>query len=167
MASMISVTGIAEIDAKMAAMPVSLRNKALRKGCREVAKVTLKEAKARAPKKSGDLARSLVVKATKISRKNRKVLVGVSVTTKAGMFQGDQFYGGFLELGTTQRVQKTTGRATGKIDKTRWEFLRPALSSFLERKTEIFRSTVAKWMTEQADKQIAKYNAARTGAGTE
>jgi HK97 gp10 family phage protein len=156
MTKMINVTGIAEIDAKLDAMPASLRNKALRKGCREVAKITLKEAKARAPKKSGDLARSLVVKATKISRKNRKILVGVSVTTKAGMFQG-----------TTQRKQKTTGRATGQIDKTRWQFLRPALSSFLERKTEIFRTVVAKWMTEQADKQIAKYNAARTGAGTE
>lgn len=157
----ISVTGITEIDAKLAAMPTILRNKAMRKGCREVAKITLKDARARAPKASGNLAKSLVVKATKISRKNRKFIVGVSVTTKQGLFQGDQFYGGFLELGTAARKQKTTGRATGSIDKQRWAFLRPALAAFLDTKHQVFQAVITKWMNEQADKQIAKYNLAR------
>lgn len=150
----IEVTGIKELDEKFLAMPNTLQKKALRPACRIVAKITLQDARTRAPVKTGDLRKSLTVRATKINRSNAKYIVGASVTTRDGLFRGDQFYGGFLEMGTDQRKTKR-GDNRGRVEKERWNFLRPALLAFPELKLWEFRKAVGMWMAFQADKQIA------------
>ena len=128
-------------------MPESLQKKALRKATREVAKLVLDTAKAYAPHRTGNLEASLRVRAMKRSRKNKHT-VGNSVQTKEGMFQGDEFYGGFLEFGTEERTTKT-GKSTGKIDDKEFWFLRPALYAFEELKRTVFTTTIREWLSAQ------------------
>lgn len=154
----IAITGVAELDAKFRAMPNTLQKKALRPATRAVAKLTLQDAKARAPQKTGQLAKSLKVVATKASRRKDKYTVSHSVQTSDGMFQGDQYYGGFMEFGTKERYTKA-GAYRGYIKRTFW-YLRPALKAFPEKKLALFRDHVYAWMTTVADKHMAQHRLA-------
>lgn len=118
------ITGDKELDALLAGLEPKLQKKLSRQATRKAAKdIVLPAAKAAVPFDTGELEESLVVRAMKRSR-NR---IGNIVTTKEGLWRGDQFYGAMLEFGTKERVQKTTGRAVGRIEPRRFAFLRPAV----------------------------------------
>jgi len=76
----------------------------LRKAMRAGAKVILPAAKANTPLDSGQLKRSIRVRATKRSRTH----VGITVVTGKEFFKGDFYYGGMQEFGW-----KTGRRGTG------------------------------------------------------
>lgn len=145
----VSVTGVAELDRKFARMPESLQKKALRPACRLVAKLVRQIALSLVPRRTGALARSLVVRAAKRSRRF-KHQVAVSVRTKDGFFHGDEFYGGMIEFGTGPRSTRS-GANRGSIRE--FKFLREGLYSFPDRKRRIFQKAVRDWMRTQTDKE--------------
>jgi HK97 gp10 family phage protein len=71
----------------------------LSKAMRAGAKPILETAKAMAPVDTGDLRRSLKIRAIKRNRKGR---VGVVISTDKGFFKGDTFYAAFHEFGTSR-----------------------------------------------------------------
>ena len=147
----LKITGFKRLDKKLTEMPRAMRRKPLRKATREVAKFTLHLAKQEAPEgEEGNLVRSLKVKAAKRSRRLKNV-VATNVETSEGWFKGDEFYAGFMELGTKQRATKE-GWNRGAIDKEKHWFLRPALYTFVEKKKRIFVRAVHQWINSQKSK---------------
>lgn len=71
--------------------------KAVKQGARKGAKVVAESAKIKAPRESGELRRSIKVRALKRTRTGK---LGAVVLTGDGFFKGDQFYAGFIEYGT-------------------------------------------------------------------
>ena len=147
----VTLTGDKALDKKLSAMPTRLRNKAMRQACRVVAKLVHTDARQKVPRKSGDLAKSLVVRAAKRSRKH-KHQVAVTVRTKDGFFQGDQFYGGFLEFGTAERQTKA-GASRGRVPQ--FKFLRNALYSFPETKRQIFVNHIRSFIKAEEVKSVS------------
>lgn len=137
-----SVTGFRQADRKLAGLGKGLQNKALRKGCREVAKLVRKQVVAAVPRLTGALAKSIVVRARKRSRKHKND-VAVVVRTKEGFFQGNQFYAGFLEFGTEPRRTKS-GKYLGAIKPGR--YFRDSLYSFPDRKRRIFQAEIRRYL---------------------
>lgn len=153
------VTGIPQLDAKFKEMGLSMAKKAMRRGTREVAKVSLQMAKATAPKRSGLLARSLKVVAKPRSRRqDQQFVVGARVQTKEGFFKGKTFYAGFLELGTRQRFAKSTNPPAGRgfISRAKFAFLKKANDAFQGRKRGIYIRAIGDWIREQASKPAKK-----------
>jgi HK97 gp10 family phage protein len=142
------ITGIEEVDAAFKDIPLSLQKKGCRKGTRAAAKAVLLAAYKYVPVKTGALRKSLKVRAQKRFRdKRRKDWVGALVQTVDGMFKGDQFYGGFLEFGTKERITKA-GHPTGRIDRDEWNYLRQALYENRSVKLAAFEAEVTKWLRE-------------------
>ena len=156
-------TGFEELDRKFREMPVTMQKKAMRPAAREVAKLVRLQALASVPRKTGALAKSLVVRAAKRSRRH-KDQVAVSVRTRDGFFKGDQFYGGMIEFGTGDRWTRGRGRKNARSDSGRrvfrgripeFKFLRNSLYSFPERKRRFFHNAIRRWMREQQVKAAA------------
>ena len=123
MAAGVIITGDKALDRKLAGLPDKLAKKLSKQATRKAAKeIVLPRAKADAPVDTGELEDSLTVRAVKRSRRR----IGHMVTTRDGMFQGDQFYGGFVEWGTHERQTKS-GKSTGRIQPNEFMFLRSAL----------------------------------------
>lgn len=81
--------------------------KALRKATRKGANVIRKDARARANRRTGGYRKSLRVKALKLRD-------GEVAAYKVGPSKGGK-HGVLIEQGTTDRVQKATGRSTGRM----------------------------------------------------
>lgn len=112
-------------------LPKAIQNKVLRKATRDVAKQDVLDlAKQLVPVATGALEDSLTVRAAKGLKRGE---IGASVQTRDGMFQGDEFYGGFQEFGFTQR-----DGAKNEGD----PFLRPALYEESDRKLRTFMRSV-------------------------
>ncbi len=141
----IVLTGFRRVDDRLKALPEKLLKQALRSATRDIAKLTLRMARDEAPHDTGELERSLTVKALKRSRR-WKWFVGSSVQTREGMFTGDQFYGGFLEYGTNRR--RTKSGANRGIGPER-AYLRPALYRFPDRKRRLFQVALVRWLRKQ------------------
>lgn len=118
------VTGDKRIDAMLKKLEPKVRNALSRKATRKAAKdIVLPAAKERAPFNTGDLEESLTVSAMTRSRNS----FGHRVGTKDGAYQGEQFYGGFMEFGTKERQHKS-GKQVGRIDPAKnFAYLRPAV----------------------------------------
>lgn len=118
------ITGDKALDALLKGLPEKVQKQLSRKATRKAAKeIVLPDAKSRVPVDSGDLESSLTVKAMKRSRTR----FGHQVQTKDGDFQGDQFYGAFIEYGTKERKHKS-GKSVGRIDPGKnFAYLRPAV----------------------------------------
>lgn len=118
-----------------------------RKATRKAIQPILQQAKADAPSKTGALRSSLTIKATRRSRKG----IGVRVTQKEGMFKGQQFYGGFQELGwkTGRRKQKSK-RERRKIP-GKW-FMRGAGTSKEQQAVDIYESELESVIKQEAKK---------------
>lgn len=97
------LTGDKALDKKLRELPTKLQKKAIRTATREAAKRVLEEAKRLVPVDEGLLEKSLVVRAATRGARDRRLGRGVfghTVTTREGLFQGETFYGGFVEFGT-------------------------------------------------------------------
>lgn len=92
----IFMTGDEELDRKFSRFPAKVRRQLLRIALAKAAKLVLDDAVEGAPRRSGLLGRSLVVGAGR----QRKFTVTRGVQTRAGLFRGTTFYGGFQEFGT-------------------------------------------------------------------
>jgi HK97 gp10 family phage protein len=91
-----------------------LRNKVIKKGQRAGAKILAAEIKARCPVESGDLKRSVKVRAGK--RRKGKTSIEVAIGTTSNK---DVYYVGFVEFGT---------KRNGKVYPAR-PFIRPAVDA--------------------------------------
>lgn len=93
----IKIRGGEELAAALEALGPAMEKKILRSAMREAAKPILDDAKRRAPVLTGQLRKSLKIRAIK---RNNKGQVGVVISTAKGFFKGDEFYGAFHEFGT-------------------------------------------------------------------
>lgn len=98
--SFIALEGDKELMAWFRTVEDSLQKKVLRRAMRNAAQPIAKQAKANVRRKSGDLSKSIKVRAKK---RNKRGIVGVSVATSKddNLFKGNQFYGAFQEFGTS------------------------------------------------------------------
>lgn len=164
-----AVTGINELDQKLAEMETKLRDKYIRKATRQAAKAVLAHAKRLVPENTGQLAASLKVRSASTGYKSKegkrkriskyRGLIGHGVVAGEGVFQGDQFYAGFVEFGTKDRWTKSalwkdpkqTGKAAfrGRIDSTKWAFLRPALYAEEQNTRAIFQIEMARFVMNE------------------
>ena len=91
----IQLDGAKELEKKLKELGAKAErkayNQALRAGCKPIQAA----AKSKVPVDSGDLKRSIKVRAGKRRRGMREV----AVQTDQGWYQGDTFYGAFLEFG--------------------------------------------------------------------
>lgn len=126
----IDVVGAPELKAQLAALEPKVAKKLTRKAMREAQKIVLADAKRLVPVDTGQLRKSLAIRALKRSRSR----FGVSVQTKEGLFKGEQFYGGFIELGTKKMEAKP--------------YLRPALYDNEAKVRETFADSLREFIRE-------------------
>ena len=104
----VKIDGIEKVNKRLAELPQKLEKKGIRKGLRAGAKVVHADVRRRvprSPRSSGRLGKSFKVRsAGRLKKRRGEWIAGVSVTNPEGhLFKGDEFYGGFLELGTKER----------------------------------------------------------------
>ena len=106
----LDLIGDEAVQRKFKALEGKLQKKFARKSMRKAAKVIQKEAKARVPTgKTGMLKKNIKVRSAKRSRSR----IGINVVVGEGWYTGEQFYGAFVELGTSKQPARP--------------FMRPAL----------------------------------------
>lgn len=120
------VTGNREIDKALALFEKKVQLKITRKATRAGAKLVMEAAKANVPLLTGDLEASFKVRTVAKRKGKGRGRIGHSVRTGEGFFQGEQFYGGFLEFGTKVR-KHGSGKSTGRIEPGQHDYLREAL----------------------------------------
>lgn len=126
MESAVIITGDKKLDRALRSLPAKLQKKGVRKATRESAKTVLADAKRGIAHESGRLEKSLTVRTAK-GRGGKRLArgtIGHAVATREGLFQGDAFYGGFIEFGTKPRQTKK-GESRGRVEED--SFLRRAL----------------------------------------
>jgi HK97 gp10 family phage protein len=107
---------VAVLNRMLTGLPKKIRNKILREELRKAAKTLIAPSKAATPVRTGKLRKSVKVrsvknaKGTKAANKSIQFAVGYSDKN----FQGDTFYGSFLEFGW--RVGKRQSKAKKAID---------------------------------------------------
>ena len=143
----IELTGDRQLDAYLKSLPANVTKGGMRKATRQVAKFVWQLAKGYAPERTGALVASLKVRATP-RRRGKPWLVSTSVRTGKSLFSGDTYYGGFLEYGTVERKHKS-GKSTGRIDRSKWAFLLPALFAYRESKIQMFVTELRAWALAQ------------------
>lgn len=117
------MTGLRELDRNLARLSDKMQKKLVRSAVRKAAKPVLDRAKELVPTDTGDLRRSLKIRALKRSR--RRSTIGVQVVTGVDFFKGEQYYGGMIEFGTSKMNAKP--------------FLRPAADQSKGKARLIFR----------------------------
>ena len=98
MAKPISIEGDKKLQKKLSKMLPAAAKKAVRKGTRDGCKIIAKEAKSRAPVETGQLKRSIKVRAIKANRKSVGCRVVCQFKNKEGETQA-VFYAPFVEFG--------------------------------------------------------------------
>jgi hypothetical protein len=110
---------VARIERMLRTLPTKIRNKILRQEMRKEAKTLVAPAKAATPIQTGRLRKSVKVRALKNAKgtkaANRSIQIGVGYSNKN--FQGDTFYGSFLEFGW--KLGKRPSRASKATDNRR------------------------------------------------
>ncbi len=91
----ITILGTKALAELLLKLPDSIARPAVKKGTRAGQKIIARATKRLAPRRTGRLVSSIKVKAMK----RRRGRVGAVVVTGKGFFQGDTFYGAFLEFG--------------------------------------------------------------------
>lgn len=156
------MTGFKELQAKLKELPRAMENKILRKGCRAGAKIIQARAIELCPVWQGEadqfhappgtLKANIKVRAGK----RRRGRVSVVVRSGAATFQGEDYYGGFVEWG--HRIGRRPGKATEGtyLDKRgsvpAKPFMRPALDETLGPATEAVRVEVVRGVNAEAAK---------------
>lgn len=98
---------------KLNGMEPKVRKKIERSALRKGGQIIAVAAKSRAPVYTGKVKKRIKVRAGK-RRKNR---LSVVIGTSQKDFTGDQFYAGFVEFGTKERIHKS-GKRVGKVPAT-------------------------------------------------
>lgn len=114
----LTVSGLPEINKALYAYSQQLGDKVVLASLREGAKLVQRQARAAAPRKSGRLARAIVVKTSKLHSAKRGGMLGVYLTIRTGKGKADPkdgFYGRWQEKGwnvrgKTRTAQNTPGR---------------------------------------------------------
>lgn len=116
--------GVAKFDRPLKQLETRLQRKVIRQALRAGARVILPEAKANAPVgETGNLKDSIRVWALKRSRRR----IGVKVGSSTHAYKGDQFYGAFIEFGTSKMeprpwlapaIESKKGEAARVVDQT-------------------------------------------------
>lgn len=109
MVTVTKIAGGAELDRRLRAVDRKLAGKIVRKALREGAKPVAKEARSLAPRKTGQMAGAIKVRAGR----SRKGVVSVVVQLGRRFFKGDSFYGAFVEFGY-RKVRSFLSRKTGR-----------------------------------------------------
>lgn len=96
--SNIKITGAKEIVKELQNLEKKLAKKLIRQEMRKAIKITAEETKVQAPVDEGDLAKAVKVRAAK----GKRGTIGVRVVIDEKSFP-DQFYGSFVEFGTSRQ----------------------------------------------------------------
>jgi len=128
-----TVLGLKKLQKRLRKMEPKLRKKLTRKAIRKAGKVVHEAAKERVPKESGDLKKSIKLRALKRSRKN-KHRVGVRVISGGRFFQGEYYYGGHVEYGTSDTAAEP--------------YMRPARDNHKDQVLLVFRTEASKLIRE-------------------
>jgi hypothetical protein len=142
----IAVTGVAELDPSLQELASEFGpkgiNAAMRKACRAAIKeIVLPAVLARMPWDTGYLESQVVVRAIPRSR-NR---MGYWVGFPDPLFQGDTFYGGFIEFGWDHRLGVTVEADS---------FLRKALYENADAVMTKVRHYLEDWVRHVSDKAV-------------
>lgn len=134
----VAVTGVAELDQALLDLVDEVGakgiNAVMRKACREAVKDIVKPAVIeRMPWETGFLESQIVVKAAAAGRGKISFYVGF----KDPLFQGDTFYGGFIEFGWNHRLGMRVEADS---------FLRAALYPNTQRVIGLVHSRVKQWV---------------------
>ena len=129
------VTGLRETVDALSGLEDDIRTKAIRSGVGAGAKVIRDDARARAPKRKGHLAASIIHKS---ARTRDRDVVAFNVAIKPGT--NARLYAHLPEFGTGARVVDKTGREVGSMPAT--PYLRPAMMNNDERVVHAFSFTV-------------------------
>lgn len=130
-----SFTGDKKLDRMLREFEPKLAKKIIRRTLRKAAKPVLETARQHAPVLTGALKRSLKVRAMKRSRRNKNKY-GVRVITGDDFFKGEQFYGAFIEFGTSRIEAKP--------------YLRPAYDNNKTSVRDVFRREIKKEIEQTA-----------------
>lgn len=133
-----SVTGLPAVDRALAAVEPRVERRIVRRGARNAARPVLAMAKRLVPKRTGALEKAIRLRAIKRSRAT-KGLIGVSVLVSEGLFKGDQFYGGMVELGA--RWHTSWGKALSPLAPQQF------LQKSLQRNREVVMDTFIEEVT--------------------
>lgn len=170
MAKAIVLTGSEELNRKLAALKGAQAKAAIRKASRTALRPIADAVKARAPRRTGALSRSVKVRALPRSR----VRIGSRVTTSGTdrQFKGRTFYGGFQEygwragrrvrnvdLGAAKGVRRTKSQAAEAERRNNarkqihgTEFMKLAANDKKQTALSIYRSETVKWINELSKK---------------
>lgn len=166
MAETVVVTGVEELDKKLAALMGAQAKAAIRKASRAALKPIADAAKSNAPRRSGRLRKSIKVKALPRSRSH----VGSQVVSGGddNAFAGHTFYGGFQEfgwqvgrrarnadIGAATGARRTTAQKAAIADRNAArsriagkEFMLRAANDKKELALQIYRSETIRWINE-------------------
>ena len=133
----LTITGDKQIDRALKNIPDKVAKKAFRKSMRPAMKVIQKEAKDNAPVDSGDMKKSIKVKAAKRSRR----FMGIDVVIGEEAFKGETWYGNLVEYGTSKMPAKP--------------FMRPAYDSKDQVKNKVLED-LPKILDEEVRKEASK-----------
>lgn len=147
----IHMTGGAELERRLKALPGKIAKKLIRRALRSGAKIILAQAKANAPVDTGALKKSLKVRAAK--RRGRGS-VGVTVSTAEGDFKGDQFYASFIEYGHKRGKRPGKGATDAREEVPARPFMRPAFDEKKQEAVNVISSTLGAGI-EQVAKEPA------------
>ena len=106
--------GGTELVKQLEGLGSKIQKEILKEALNEGAEPILRATRSDAPRLTGALSRS--VKKRNRTRKGKPLVL---IQTAATDFRGDQFYGGFIELGTDERFQKS-GKSVGKVIAQHW-----------------------------------------------
>lgn len=109
-------------------MPLKVQRNVTRRAVRRGANIIKAEARRLAPKRTGLMARSIVVKG---SRSRSPFVVRMKVTTRAGLYKGKAYYAAFQEFGwrTGKRRPKSGDRRIARREIPGRHFMEHAADS--------------------------------------
>ena len=117
MSNQVKITGLRETNARLRLLPTIVANRVVTKALRKAATPMLRQARAMAPKKTGNLKKNIVLKSFTYRRYEwrKGVLIGIrqkaKVEGQTARELNDAFYGKFHELGYFAGKRKSHQRA--------------------------------------------------------
>jgi len=144
-----NVENIAEVVDALKAMGVEIDNPEFQRMLKSQALPIIQSARNLAPKKTGDLAKSIGFITGKDKDNKTKVLIGLRKEYY------NNYLGPMFEYGTVARIQEKTGRYTGIIEPR--PFMRPALDQNASKVTDGIINGVDKILAKLAKKNNLIY----------